>query len=114
LIKTIVKIVIALALANAAVRGGMVAMSYYQLKDAAQQALTFGANAPTTALANEVLDKAAELEVPLDPENLEVTRNGNRTVISAFYTQPVEFVPTYVYPLELTFTVEGYTLTGLR
>ena len=112
--KTIIKIVIAVALANAAVRGGLVAMSYYQLKDAAQQEVTFGSLISTADIATHIVEKASELDVPLDPDNLDVSRTGDLTVVNASYTQPVEFFPTYVYPLELSFVVEARSMVGLR
>jgi type III secretion system FlhB-like substrate exporter len=112
--KTIIKIAIAVALANAAVRVGLVAMSYYQLKDAAQQEVTFGSLIPTAEIATHIIEKASELGVPLDPESLEVRRDGDLTLADASYTQPVELFPSYVYRLELSFSVQARTMVGLR
>ena len=112
--KTILKLVVALALVNAAVRGGLVAMSYYQLKDAAQQEVTWGGRTPPAQLVSNVLEKAAELNVPLDAENVEASRNGDLTVIGIAYTQPVELFPTFIYPVELAFEVQARTMSGLR
>ena len=112
MIKTIVKILIALAVVNAAVRAGMTASSHYQLEDAAQQLIVFGARVPTAELSNQILDRAMELGVPLEPQNIEVRREGNRTVVDAFYTQPVEFFPTFVYPLDLSFSVETFNVVS--
>jgi hypothetical protein len=112
--KTVLKIAIALALLNAAVRGGMVAMSYYQLKDAAQQEVTWGGRTPPAQLVSHVLEKAAELNVPLGPEGIEASRSESLTVISVAYTQPVEVFPTFTYPVELSFEVQARTMTGLR
>ena len=116
--KTIIKIAIALALMNAVVRTGLVAMDYYQLKDAAQQEATWGDRATPAQLAENVLEKAAELDVPLDPENVEASRNKDLTVISVGYTQPVELFPAFiypvVYPVELSFEVQARTMTGLK
>ncbi len=112
--KTIIKLAIAVALANAAVRAGMVAMAYYQLKDAAQQEVTWGGRIPPAELAKHVLEKAEELNVPLEPEGVAATRNDSTTVISVDYTQPVELFPSFVYPVDLAFEVQGRTMTGLR
>ena len=112
--KTILKLVIALALVNAAVRGGMVAMSYYQLKDAAQQEATWGGRTPPAQLASHVVEKAAELNVPLDVDNVEASREEGLTVISVAYTQPVELFPTFIYPVELAFEVQARAMSGLR
>jgi hypothetical protein len=115
---TIIKIAIALALANAVVRAGLVAMDYYQLKDAAQQEATWGDRMTPAQLAENVLEKAAELEVPLEAENVEASRNKDLTVISVGYTQPVELFPAFIYPViypvDLSFEVQARTMTGLK
>jgi hypothetical protein len=112
--KTVIKLVIALALANAVVRTGMVALSYYQLKDAAQQEVTWGGNVPAADLARHVMDKAAELGVPLESQNLDLSRNKELTVLEAYYTQPIEIFPTFIYPVELSFTVQARAMAGLK
>jgi hypothetical protein len=108
LIKTVVKLLIALAVVNAAARGGMTAWSHYQLKDAAQQLVLFGVRIPTAELSNQILNKAVELDVPLELQNIDIGREGNRTVVYASYRQPVEFFPNFVYPLDLSFSVEAF------
>ena len=45
--------------------------------------------------------------VDRDPCCVDVVREGSRTAAYASYTQPVEFFPTFVYPLDLSFTVEA-------
>ena len=112
--KTILKIAFALVLLNASVRGGLVAMSYYQLKDAAQQEATWGGRTPPAELASHVLEKAAELDVPLEARNVDASRNKDLTVISVDYTQPIELFPTFVYSVELSFEVQGRAMAGLR
>ncbi len=108
--KTVIKLLIALAIVNAAARGGMAAFSHYQLKDAAQQLIVFGSTVPTAQISYLILDKAVELGVPLEPENIDISRQGSRTVVYASYTKPVEFFPAFIYPLDLSFTVEALSL----
>ena len=44
------------------------------------------------------MDRAAELEIPLDKKNLKVSRNVSEIVISATYKQPIDLkVTTYVF-----------------
>lgn len=112
--RTIIKLAIALALANAVVRAGLVAMAYYQLKDAAQQEATWGGRISTAELARHVIEKAAELDVPLEAEGVSASRSDNLTVIRVDYTQPVELFPSFIYPVDLAFEVEARTMTGLR
>ena len=104
--KTLVKLAILLVLANVVVRTGMVALSYYQLKDAAQQEVTWGSSkVPPVQIAAHVLEKAEELGVPLERENVAVSRDKDVTVVEVFYTQPIELFPRFIYPVELSFDV---------
>jgi hypothetical protein len=111
LIKIVIKLLIMLAVLNAAFRGGLAAWGHYELKDAAHQLILFGANVPTNQISYLILDKAMELEVPLEPGNIDVTREGNRTTVSASYTKPIEFFPNFTYPIDLSFTVESFSLS---
>jgi hypothetical protein len=106
-VKFIIKLVIAAIIINACARAGHAAWRYYQLKDVAQQTLIFGATATPMQLHEEILRRAVALEVPLDGENLKVTRNGARTAATASYTQPVELFPNYRYPITFSFEVDG-------
>jgi hypothetical protein len=114
LIKTVLKIAIALAIINAAFHAGEAAWRYYQLKDAAQQLIVFGSQEHTNELHNRILAKAAELRIPLMPENVTVHRDGNRTSVEGAYTQPVEYFPNLVYPVDLTFSIESYAANVAR
>ena len=105
--KTILKLLVAALIVNAAVRGGAAAWAYYQLKDAAQQTVVFGANSTPQEIATAILERAKELEIPLAAESVEVTREGPRTVAKASYTQQVEVVPRYQYPVTFSFSVDG-------
>ena len=112
--KTIIKIAVALAIINAAFNAGEAAWRYYQLKDATQQLIVFGSQEYTTDLHNRILEKAAELRVPLLPENVTIHRQGTRTFVDAAYTQPVEYFPKQIYPVDLTFSVEAFAANVAR
>jgi len=112
--RTIVKLLIAVAIVNAAARVGMAEASFYRLKDRAQELVTFGAEATPEQIQDQILQVAQGLNVPLDPSALEVNRAGLHTTASASYTQPVEVFPNYIYPLDFEFRVEALTMSGLR
>ena len=111
--KTIIKLVIAIAIINAAARVGMAAAKYYQLKDQSQELLTFGASSSPNELQNHILDKATALGVPVEPADVSVTRDGLHTIVKTSYTQPVEVFPNYTYPIKFEFTVDALSMTGL-
>ena len=110
--KTIVKILIALIVLNAVVRGGMAAWTFYQFRDASQQLVLFGTDSSTTDLHNQILERAGELEVPVAAENISVQREGPRTWADVSYTQPVELFPRWIYPAQVSFTVDAFSTAG--
>ena len=104
--KTIIKALVVLALINALFRGGMAQWNYYQLKDEAQQLITFGADASTDQIESEIVAKAQELDIPLQPDDVTVKRDGLRSTAQVSYTQQVEFFPSYKYPMKYDFIVD--------
>jgi len=109
-LKTIIKLLITLAILNAVARGGMAAWTYYQFRDTTEQLVIFGARSTPTEIHNQIVKTAAELQVPVAPENVIVERDGSRTRAAATYVQPVEFFPNYTYPLNFSFRVEGFSI----
>jgi len=112
-VKTVIKLVIAAVIINGAVRIGMAYAGFYQLKDAAQQLVTFGAQASTGEIQNQLVTKAAALNVPLDPANIDVQRAGQQTSLTTKYTQGVQVFPNYTYPISFQFSVNAMNMAGL-
>ena len=54
------------------------------------------AQIPPDQLKKRILDRAAQLQIPLSKENVRVQRNGDRIYMEIEYTIPVEF-PGYTY-----------------
>jgi hypothetical protein len=104
--KTVIKLIIAAALINAVARGAWAQWNYYQLKDGAQQLLTFDVDATPEQLESAILDKAMELDLPVDADDVTVKRDGLRSSATVSYTQPIEFFPKYVYPMKFSFAVD--------
>jgi hypothetical protein len=114
LIKTVISVLVTLAVLNAAAKMGMAAFGYFQLKDEAQQVITFGARNTVEQLRDRILAHAEELEIPLESDNLHVSREEDRTFVDAYYTQPVEVFPSVIVPVELSFSVDSFAVAGAR
>jgi hypothetical protein len=110
--KSVLQLLIMLAVLNAVFHAGHAAMTYYQLKDATEQMLTFSSATSTAQLQNRILEKANEMDLPLQPEDLTVRREGARSTAVVSYTQPVELFPNYLYPMKFTYSVEAYALNA--
>ena len=108
--KTLLKILLAVVVINAASRAGIVAMRYYQFKDAAQQAVLFGAESTPEDIHQLILRRAQTLNLPVLPDHVQVNREGGRTWAEASYRQPVELFPNQAYPVDLSFSVESYNM----
>ena len=108
--KTLFKLVIAILVLNAAVRGGLAMWQYYQFKDAAQQAVLFGQRSDPEDIQANIVARATELSVPVRPDDVKVSRDGTHTVAQGFYIQPVDFFPNYPWPVKFTFVVDALSL----
>lgn len=108
--KTLIKVLIVLVVLNACVRGGAAAKRYFQLKQAAQDAVLFGANATPEEIQSQILKKAAELRLPVEPKNVVVERSGDHTRADAVYRETVEYFPGQKYSVGLSIAVEGYSM----
>ena len=108
--KTILTLLIAGVLINGSVRAGLAGMRYYQLKETAQQAVLFGAGSTTADIRQTILEKAGELDLPLDPEHLTVGRQATRTWANGSYRHGIEVFPNQPYYVNFEFSVEGYSM----
>jgi len=111
-IKTIFTTVIVVVILNAIGHIGMAAWRHFQVRDQAQQLILFGSLTPTTELEQQIAQIAEEFEVPVAPEDIVVTRQGPRTIAEAYYTMPVELFPRFFYPVDLSFMVEAFSISG--
>ena len=112
MIRTIFTTAIVVVLLNAVGHAGMAAWRHFQLRDQAEQLVLFGGATPTADIAAQIAQIAEELEVPVAPEDIVVTRQGPRTIAEAYYTVPVELFPRFFYPVDLSFMVEAFSVTG--
>jgi len=109
---TLIKFVIAGLIINAAVHAGLAYWRFYQFKDEAEQMIRFGGSQPATALQAQLVERATVLDVPATADDIDVQREGTITFATAAYTDPVELVPRYRYPLKLSFRVEAFSVIG--
>jgi hypothetical protein len=108
--KTLIKLLIAAIIVNAVVRSALAATRYYRLKDSMEQVLVFGNDLRIAQLHDQIMKRAAELEVPLAPANMTVKRDGARTTVKASYTESIALFPNYLYPVDFTMDVQTNAL----
>jgi hypothetical protein len=81
-----------------------VRIAAYEFRDVLREEARYGAvRNSDEVVTKRILQKAAELEIPLKKKNLKVRRTPAQMVISATYEQPIDLkVTTYVYKFEET------------
>lgn len=68
-----------------------------QLGDFMEDQARFAERRPPEAIKKGILNKARELEIPLDPKQLSVQRRGDHLYMKAEWVQPVKFFGGYTY-----------------
>jgi hypothetical protein len=79
-----------------------VRITAYEFRDALREEARYAAvRNDDETVARRIMQKAKELEVPLQAKNLKLRRTPGEMVISASYDQPIDLkVTTYVYKFE--------------
>ena len=108
--KTFFKLLIVAVIINGTARVCLAAMHYYQFREAAQQAVLFGATTKTVEIRDLILERAGKMKLPIKPESVIVQRAGGRTWAEASYRQPVEYFPNQHYAMDFSFMVEAYSM----
>jgi hypothetical protein len=110
--KTLIKLALAALVLHATWRSAEVYWRYYQFKDEVKETAQFGAKNTPEQIQNRVMELASRHSIPLDPEHINVRRDGTHTGIDAVYTDRVELIPTKFYPWEFTVSVDAFTLVA--
>ena len=76
-----------------------VRINAYEFKDAIREECRHAAiHRDDAKVAERIMEKAAELEIPLSRKNLQVNRTRSEMIITASYEQPIDLkVYKYVY-----------------
>jgi len=114
MIKSIIKIAIAVLLANALWRIASAYISYYKFQDAVQEYSIRTGGKSDEEIKNRVAELAAQYEEPVDAEAVEVRKDQQHTYIDARYTKPVAVLPGYEYQWPFSLSADGYLLEPQR
>jgi len=104
--KLLLKLVVIAVVLNGAYHVGMDEYRSSQLKDSTHTLLVLGTHTPIEQLKETVLQKAADLNLPVPPDNVSFTRENVRTTVKVSYSTEPEVFPGYKYPRDHSFTDE--------
>ncbi len=105
--RVLVRLLIVAALAHAGFRAAQATITYYTVRDRAEEVARSATLQETDAdLAQRVVQAAEAEGVPLDAANVGIQREGDRLSIDVRYTASVELLPRYAHPWQFHFTVD--------
>jgi hypothetical protein len=93
----IVGIFLVLFAAYEAKQFGPLLLRQFQFQDEAIEASKFSATKDTNAIANELLHKAGELQLPITREMIKVTKTGTYTRVQVIYQLSADWLPGKPY-----------------
>ena len=98
MIKRAISLIVFLLVANAGVRVGIVFFHDQQFKDAVRELSLFSGGKSEEVIKSQVLELAAQNQIPLDPDFVELTRKltpgvGDHFVIKVSYAVNVKVFP---------------------
>jgi hypothetical protein len=98
MIKRLIKLAIVLGIAHAAYRAIPVYVRYVQFRDALTEVARFSGGQTEDQVRGRVAQVVIDSKVPIDPDTIAIGHEADKTAIQASYVEPVELLPTYVYP----------------
>lgn len=91
--KTIIKLVLSLAVLTAAFQAGMAALTNYQFQDAVHEALLFAPNSTDPEIKDSVLELARNKGLPVGPEDVKIRQVGPDLFVDITYEVEVPLLP---------------------
>lgn len=113
--KTIIQIVVAVAILTVCFNASRAALNNYQFEDAVHQGLIFDGRASDAQIVDMITKLAEAYDIPLDAEGIQIRQVGQEVQVEMSYTRNVVLIPG-VFARDWTFTPSASTriLTGTR
>jgi hypothetical protein len=115
--KTILKLLLTAAIANAGWHVASVWLTYFRFKDAVNQASQFSTTLSPPQLERRVLDIASQYSVPITDDNLNVRRDTGmpqHTYVDGTYQEQIELFPRVIYPWTFEVHVDTFSEISAR
>ncbi|MDO8678370.1 MAG: hypothetical protein Q7R30_07380 [Acidobacteriota bacterium] len=113
--KTIIKIVLALAVLTAAFQAARASLANYQFEDSVHEALLFNPRAADQEIIEAVSSLALSQGIPVEPGNIRIRQVGPDLIVDISYETEVQLLPG-IYSRNFTFKPSASTrlMPGVR
>ena len=114
--KTLIKLAIAIAAANAIFHVASAYLSHYQFKDSVEE-LAMHTSGTEAQMKDRIVELAGKYEEPVDPDAISIRREEHHTFVEMSYSKDVQLFPGYVrkWPFEVkvdAFIIAQQKVTG--
>jgi hypothetical protein len=106
MIRFLLKLTLAGLIAHAAWQFGSAYVTFFRFREAVTEASRFGAAKPEEALRRQVVELAAQFDVPLGDNDFSIRREGGHTYLDGSYSQTIELVPGYPHETSFTWNID--------
>ena len=110
MIKTILKRAVVALSANATWQAVNAYWPHYKFEDAVRSTVQFRSNRTDAQLRARILELAANYDVPVAEEDIEISRDEAHTVVDAAYVRSVNLVPGYTYRLPFKLHIDTFSV----
>ena len=108
MLRNLVRLAVVLLIAHALYRFVPIYAHNHQFKDAVAEAALFSKDRAEHEIVDRVMELAAQYQIPLDREAVQVTKDRSKTYINLFYEEQVEWLPGYRRVMPFSVAVEGW------
>jgi len=112
--KSLIKIVLAVLVANALWRASTAYISYYRFRDSVSELALHTAGRNDSQLKDRIMELASMYDEPVDPEALDIRHEDNHLVIQTDYKKPVALLPGYEYQWPFVVNVDAFVIVPTR
>ena len=106
MIKTIVKLVLVVLVANATWRVGSAYISHYKFTDSVHQISLFRGRQTDDMLRKRIFQAASDFDIPVSDQDITLRTENHHTIVEGAYTREIELAPGFVYPWPFDFHVD--------
>lgn len=100
MIRLIIKLALVGLIAHAAVKVGPVFWNHFRFQDALAETAKFSSRRTVEEISAKAQQIATDLEIPVTPAEISVTKEKDVTIIDTRYTAKLEYFPRRYYPWE--------------
>lgn len=112
MIRKLFQFAVVVFVANALYQTAPLGIHYFEFKDAVEELALFGQKSSDQEIIDRVMVLAAEHGIPVERDDVAVTRTTTEVVITASYLETMTFLPGFPYQRQFDVEAKAYVVTA--